>query len=365
MAAVAVTTALRTLRPRWTLFDGLRGFAAQIIVWHHLASYGPVVDSAALVAPVVFDLLFDYGRMAVHLFLVIGGYVAAEGLLGSGTESWSSASRQLGRRFLRLSLPYWILLILVIGANAWADRWIDDPMIAAPPSWASLGAHLLFLMNVLGFESLSAGLWYLAIDWQLTLVGVVLMTAVRQCPPWITRRVSPVVLTQVLWLPLACAAWFYWNRSAEHEWWFGFFFGSYFLGMTAAWCNRGDLPRWYGVGVAGCGALALMVDWRPRLAVALMTAVLFVVGHDRGWLSTWLRGPVWKYLGRHSYSLFLIHFPICLVMNGLCAAATVGRPWLAFAVLLVTYTASLLAADGFTRLVEWLQRRVSVLRALG
>lgn len=157
LEAPAITTGVRSLRPRWSLFDGLRGIAAQIIVWHHFVSYGPVVDSASVIAPVVVDLLFDYGRMVVHLFLVIGGYVAAEAVLARGTESWQAAGLQLGRRFLRLSVPYWIVLILAIGANACADRWIDDPMISGPPSLASLAAHGLLLFNCFGFRKPECG----------------------------------------------------------------------------------------------------------------------------------------------------------------------------------------------------------------
>jgi peptidoglycan/LPS O-acetylase OafA/YrhL len=163
------------------------------------------------------------------------------------------------------------------------------------------------------------------------------------------------VLAQAVLLPLALAALFHWNLSDDHDWWFGFFFGSYYLGMTAAWCNRGELPRWYGLCVVAIAIAALAFEWRPRLVLALAATGLFMIGHARGWLSSWLRGPVWSYLGRHSYSLFLIHFPLCLVMNGLCATATAGRPWLALTAMFATYFTSLLAADLLSRTVDWLQ----------
>ena len=48
---------------------------SHLIVWHHLAFYGPISDAAYTISPAVFDWLVDYARMAVQVFFVLGGFV--------------------------------------------------------------------------------------------------------------------------------------------------------------------------------------------------------------------------------------------------------------------------------------------------
>ncbi len=66
------------------LIDALKAIAALLVLTHHLSSYGPLAESARQHFPVVFDWLFAYGRMAVQVFLVIAGFLAARGLSAQG-----------------------------------------------------------------------------------------------------------------------------------------------------------------------------------------------------------------------------------------------------------------------------------------
>lgn len=65
---------------RTPLIDMVKGLACAAIVCHHLAFYGPMSDIAAPLAPWLMAWLYDYGRMAVQVFLVLGGYLAAASL---------------------------------------------------------------------------------------------------------------------------------------------------------------------------------------------------------------------------------------------------------------------------------------------
>ena len=62
------------------LIDALKAIAALLVLTHHFSSYGPLAESARHHFPAVFDWLFAYGRMAVQVFLVIAGFLAARGL---------------------------------------------------------------------------------------------------------------------------------------------------------------------------------------------------------------------------------------------------------------------------------------------
>ncbi|HSV53424.1 MAG TPA: acyltransferase, partial [Burkholderiaceae bacterium] len=55
---------------RLPLIDALKAVACVMIVWHHLAFYGPMSDIAQPLAPRLISWLYDYGRMAVQVFLV-------------------------------------------------------------------------------------------------------------------------------------------------------------------------------------------------------------------------------------------------------------------------------------------------------
>ena len=68
-------------------------------------------------------------------------------------------------------------------------------------------------------------------------------------------------------------------------------------------------------------------------------------------LQQWPDNAVVSYLGRISYSLFLVHFPICLVVNAWFSRVPLSplQAWLAMG---VAYGASLAVAVVFHRFVE-------------
>ena len=58
------------------------------------------------------------------------------------------------------------------------------------------------------------------------------------------------------------------------------------------------------------------------------------------------------YLGRTSYSLFLVHFPVFIIVSTLWVQFDWTSPWPTAAELIVAYIASLIAADVFYRAIE-------------
>ncbi|MDO8774665.1 MAG: acyltransferase, partial [Burkholderiaceae bacterium] len=65
-----------TRQGRQTHVDALKLLASQLIVLHHFATYGPLADALSEVAPALTHWFYDYARMAVQVFLVLGGYLA-------------------------------------------------------------------------------------------------------------------------------------------------------------------------------------------------------------------------------------------------------------------------------------------------
>ena len=159
------------------LVDLLKVFAALLIILHHLSSYGQIAQDARLVLPGLMAWLFEYGRLAVQIFLVMAGYLATQSLSRyvSAKFSVQNLLRVIINRYLRLFAPYIAALLFTI-LCAWIARfWVNDEFVGQQETLAQFLAHLFFLQGILGLDSISAGAWYVAIDWQLYSVLALLL----------------------------------------------------------------------------------------------------------------------------------------------------------------------------------------------
>ncbi|HWW07087.1 acyltransferase [Collimonas sp.] len=332
--------------------DLLKVIAAQLIVLHHLAFYGPMADHVRPIAPTLIDWLDSYARIAVQVFLVIGGFLAAKSLSPQGVSAVSDPLRVLWRRYMKLVPPFLVATVLAIGASAWAAQWMTHYSISAMPSALQLAAHALLLHSILGYESISAGAWYVAIDFQLYALLTLLLwltggLAKRRAMPW---------LAPVLVVAGVSASLLYFNRDAAWDAWAPYFFGSYGLGAIAWWAR--DLNRRPAVVALLVAAIllptlyALTIDFRSRIVVALLVACALVLVSRRGMLLSRQRFAWIRAFGRISYSIFLVHFPVCLIVNAAFAKFVPARPLLQAAGMLLAWAASLAAGAIFYRWVE-------------
>ena len=326
---------------RMPLIDAFKAIASQLIVFHHFAAYGPLSGAARDMAPLTVDWLYDYARMAVQVFLVVAGFLAARGLSPGGQALAGSPLPLIGKRYLRLAIPYFTAIVLAIGGAALADVWLDDAAIPAPPHLVQLVAHALLLHSLLDVDALSAGLWYIAIDFQLFALLAMLL--------WVGRFTGAAPL---LVLTLAGASLFWFNRNEDLDNWAIYFFGSYGLGVAAWWTSDRRQPAvWLGV-IASVASAALLVDFRLRIALALAIALALGFSRRSGLLEHWPRSRVLAFLGRISYPVFLIHFPIYLVANALFAQFGDQTSSAAIFALISAWTASIAVATLFHRWIE-------------
>ena len=200
--------------------------------------------------------------------------------------------------------------------------------------------NVLHQQHILHLESLSAGVWYIAIDFQLFLLMSVLL--------WLGRR-WPAASLSLVALGMA-ASMFGFNRDDTLDDWAIYFFGSYGLGAMAYWLgkSRSRSSRWELAGVGALVAVALSLHFRGRLVLACgVAASLYFSG---AWGS---RPPgIVAYLSRISYALFLIHYPIVLLANRVCVQCEIQRPAAIALCALATWLASLLAAALFHHWIE-------------
>lgn len=336
--------------------DALKGLACVMIIWHHLAFYGPMSDVVYPLVPGLTDWLYDYGRMAVQVFLVVGGFLAAGSLAPQGVATFGPPGRLILRRYCRLVRPYLVALAVSVLVAALVRPWFEHPSVPAAPTLAQLIAHGLLLQDVLGQEALSAGVWYVAIDLQLFAMSVLVFGMARR----LQRRWPGTPVRIGVWLVLlfAASSLLFFNRQAGLDMTGLYFFGAYALGMLAHWASAASHKakggRWL-LAIALLGSVALALDFRGRLVVAL--AVAFGLVWLQQSLSTsrpkrWLQ-PHWlTQLGKASYSIFLIHFPVCLLVNAVVSHFWPTQVFANVLGLLAAFLLSLLAGRVLYRGVE-------------
>jgi peptidoglycan/LPS O-acetylase OafA/YrhL len=302
----------------------IKGLACVTIVWHHLAFYGPMSDIAQPLAPWLMVWLYDFGRMAVQVFLVVGGYLAAASLAPNGVARFDHAGNAIAKRFVRLVVPYAVALLLTVVVSALVRMWSNHPSVPDEPTLAQLLANALLLQDVVGEDALSAGVWYVAIDFQLFSVSVLVWAGVRALPGAWAQRHGAQLARALIVAGVAASLWVF-NRIAGLDMWALYFFGAYGLGMLAYWAVQAPRASAWLAAIALLGGVALALDYRGRLAVALVTALCLVWAlrspRVRAWADRGLWAPLVK-MGQMSYSVFLVHFAVCLLVN-----AVVGTLW--------------------------------------
>ena len=337
---------MHTAPPRLALIDALKAVASQLIVLHHLAFYGPMSDAAQELTPALIAWLSRDARIAVQVFLVIGGYLAAKALAPAGRLLANAPLSLIKRRYLKLVIPYLAAVLVGIACAALARTLNPHESIPAAPGGLQILAHAILLQSLLGFDSLTAGLWYIAIDFQLFVLLLLTLWLARSSTVGATRGVS-VALVSVL----ALASLFYFNRDSGWDNWALYFFGAYALGALSYWIVESEHPNALAL-LALIVVAALLADFRSRIAVALLTALTLGISRRAGIMASWPKASIFGFLGKISYSVFLIHFPVILVVNAAVTRLAPHSATLNAAGILVAWAASIAAGTLFYQLVE-------------
>jgi peptidoglycan/LPS O-acetylase OafA/YrhL len=345
--------------------DGLRGLAALYVVVYHIflrAFPGYPVDRAPFWAG-----WFAYGRFAVVVFIVLSGFSLA---LSPAREGWKlDGLASFARRRARRILPaYWAALVLSL-AVAWL---IVPPPGQGLPTAKSVLVNGLLVQNLVGAPSPNRSFWSLAVEAQLYVLFPLLLLLVRrwgaiamvasvtllvaalgivgphvsrldtfviQSPPDLAALFAVGILAAGIvqagntrrswpwhWLALAAAV-----PVVAAIWWQG-----------TAWTNDNLLWVDLALGPAVACLLAGLATGRPALLLRALDA-----------------RPMRK-LGASSYSLYLIHAPIVVVVYEKIVAGRVGQGVPAFLVSIgLVLPLTVVFARVFARIFEtpFLRRR--------
>ena len=309
------------------LIDAIKAAGCLLIVVHHMAFYGPMSDVVATAWPAPIGWLYDHGRLAVQFFLVCAGFLTAGHLARYECLDLSEALKLTVQRYLRLAIPLLAALSFTVLVTEVLRPDFEHDSLSAAPDWGQAMAHMALLQHLLGMEALSAGLWYVAIDFQLYAMALLSLLLVKV---FRLSQVMPSVqaLRWGLWLGLTCASLWWWNLHPDLDDLGLYIFGAYGLGLLAWEAHRRSglaLPdsgtlRWAVAALfLVLGLVAWWLESRSRLAVAWAVACLLIAPPE-GWFSgaavrSWALKQTVQWLSKVSYSVFLIHFGVSLAVN--------------------------------------------------
>lgn len=315
---------------RMLWLDLIRVIAAQLIVLHHLAFYGPIAERIGRDMPGLIEWLSDYARVSVQVFLVISGFLAARALHRYRALDAGGVWSAIVRRYVRLFIPFFFALLVASLASIPARLWIGEgDWISAKPDALSIFAHVTGLFDYLAIEALTVGAWYVTIDFQLHLLLLLSLWGGQR----LTRTEAGA--WRLWWafvLGLALVSFFGLSRNSQWDVTPFYFFGSFALGLAAERLSRlksdvSAFERGVALAILGAASLSFATDPAVRPAVALVSAVVIAA------LARGLGAPLQPFMeglpggakmsrvlaasGRSAYSLFLIHFPLAILLNAI------------------------------------------------
>lgn len=340
---------MRSNASRMPAVDALKAIACVLIVLHHLAFYGPMADIAKPLMPALIEGLDTYARMAVQVFLVVSGFLFAAKFAPHGVASIKAPLNLLLQRYTRLVVPYSAALLLAVCCSAVAGVWMDHHSLSAAPDLPQLLAHVLLLHDLLDQEALSAGVWYVAIDFQLFALAILLLWLPGRFAghhPWL-KAAAPLLIGG-----MTIASLFGFNRDNLWDESAFYFFGAFGLGIMAWWASgRTYAGRWLGL-LALLATAALAVDFRERIAIAAGVMLFLGLARASGFLNT-LPVPVpLLALSRISYSVFLVHFPLCLLVNATITTLFPANPVINALGMVIALALSIAGGALFYRRIE-------------
>jgi peptidoglycan/LPS O-acetylase OafA/YrhL len=344
-------------RQRLAGLDGVRGLAALFVVVNHVflrAFPGYPVDNAPFWAGP-----FIYGRFAVVVFIVLSGFSLA---LSPARHGWrlDGVSRFARRRARRILPAYWAALALSLAA-AWLI--VAEPGQGAPGA-KSVVVNGLLVQNLVLAPSPNRAFWSMAVEAQLYLAFPLLLLLVR--------RWDPVVMVGTVTLAVAAVGLVSAHDPALERLVVQsppdlaalFAVGILTAGVVAA--GRARSWPWGRLALAAAAPMVALIWWMGSVwtldhllwvDLALGPAVACLLAG----LATGQAAPLRRLLdtrpirrlGRSSYSLYLTHAPIVVIVYDKLVAGRVRQGVPAFLVsLAVVVPLTILFAQVFAMVFE-------------
>jgi peptidoglycan/LPS O-acetylase OafA/YrhL len=227
----------------------------------------------------------------------------------------------IAKRYLRLAPFYVLALTLISFAVTMSYNVIHSDWLPEAPSLWQFLAHAMLVHDLFGFEALSSGAWYVAIDFQLYALLMVLCHVLHTTD---NKRLSLGVAI------LCIASMWQFNRDKSLDVWAIYFFASYGLGVLAAWAKRSKYDATVFWITTAFGIGALFFEFRSRLCLAVITAIWLVI-KPKGMVHWTPMKRVLHRLSNSAYVLFLTHFGLIVLFSDMWNKSHFYDPHMALA----------------------------------
>ena len=343
--------------------DGVRGLAALFVVVNHVflrAFPGYPVDKAPFWAA-----WFIYGRFAVVVFIVLSGFSLA---LSPARHGWrlDGVSRFARRRAWRILPPYWAALVFSL-AVAWL---LVRPPGQGVPGSSSVLVNGLLVQNLVAAPSPNRAFWSIAVEAQLYVLFPLLLLMVRRRGAILMVAAVTLVVAMVGIVGPHVSHLDVFVIQSAPELAALFAVGILAAGIVGASGRRRSWP-WAWLALAAAAPVLVTIWWQGSVwtldhlfwvdltlgpAVACLLAAL-ATGRPAPLLRL-LDAPPMRNLGLSSYSLYLTHGPIVVVVYELVVAGRVRQGTPAFLVTLaLVLPMTILFARAFAAVFETPFRR--------
>jgi peptidoglycan/LPS O-acetylase OafA/YrhL len=325
---------------RVVTIDGLRGFAATVVVLYHL--HGAISRTASdwLWSPL--DWIARNGFLGVDIFFVISGFVIALSV-SKGAPTFGYFGRFIIRRSIRLDPPYWSSILLELLLLHLSLR-LFSGLTVTLPSTPQLVAHLFYAQELLGYGSVVPIYWTLCYEVQFYafFVGLVVLQAKLpdrlRGPAW-TAAFGALLFGVSLWTR-------YWPPAGlpnglAIDRWFQFFIGALtWRAVSAPGRMRALVAAWMALAVSILLARASVTQFLP----VLVSGWLVLCARDARWGWLFTTAP-FRFLGAISYSVYLYHASVGWRFVSLVQRMVPG-PWSSVTALTV-YLVGIVFSIGF------------------
>lgn len=361
--------------PRFHFLDALRGIAALGVVLHHIFFGSVMVLVYQNASPYFVRVLFQAGAHGVEIFFVLSGFVIAHSLRNNEL-SLGSLGRFILRRQVRLDPPYWAAIAIGL-VFLWGRNHLPGVMKVPLPSPRELLLNATYLQEIFRLPKDSVVLevaWTLCLEIQFYLLFIFILWMCHDTPRRLATsndsaaETTPAISNRtilVMWFSgVAClitrhfvidasyfwVAWHYFVLGALAYWAVTrkaapFWIASLLVAFAISWAASGlSTPIHRGHFINSGNALALVVGASTALA-------LWQLG-IRGQLGIWNNARPLQYLGRISYSLYLTHMPVLLMVLRFAYKVTKESVPAAFVWMVVSVALCIGVAHIFYLLVE-------------
>jgi peptidoglycan/LPS O-acetylase OafA/YrhL len=273
-----------------------------VVVFHLHENLRPAVQAWF---PPLLSTLFANGNLGVDIFFVLSGFVIAHSV-SNGERSWRYLGRFGLRRSIRLDPPLWMTILVEVVLIRISLRLF--PALGTPvPGWSQIIANVTYTQRFLGIPDIVPVFWSLTYEVQFYIVLVGSLVLLHRVP----RSRS---LTPALFLAAFCYSLGIWLgafpspvRGLFIDRWFQFALGIAAWAVFMRHVSKGAFAALCVVTLCAILALSPVAYRVHSTEVALLSAVVIAFVSLTGRLETVLSGIVTQFLGRISYSLYLIH----------------------------------------------------------